>query len=104
VLTRITRSRRRRRFGAISAREAESDVVDVRDDLFEQLTDVVVVQLVDHPAPVALVTTSSARDLGTAHEAPRMGVGEVEYQVVRVNAEYADQASDHDPQVVRLQP
>jgi predicted extracellular nuclease len=29
---------------------------------------------------------------------------DVEYQVVHVNAEYADQASDHDPQVVRLKP
>jgi uncharacterized protein YbjT (DUF2867 family) len=29
-------------------------VVDVGDDLLEQLSDVVVVQLVDHPAPVAL--------------------------------------------------
>ncbi len=28
----------------------------------------------------------------------------VEYQVVHVNAEYADQASDHDPQVLRLRP
>jgi predicted extracellular nuclease len=28
----------------------------------------------------------------------------VRYQVVHVNAEYADQASDHDPQVVRLEP
>jgi uncharacterized protein len=32
------------------------------------------------------------------------GVGGVQYQVVHVNAEYADQASDHDPQVVRLTP
>ena len=31
-------------------------------------------------------------------------LGDVEYQVVHVNAEYADQASDHDPQVVRLKP
>jgi predicted extracellular nuclease len=28
----------------------------------------------------------------------------VQYEVVHVNAEYADQASDHDPQVVRLKP
>ncbi|MGI8329260.1 lamin tail domain-containing protein [Actinomadura scrupuli] len=28
----------------------------------------------------------------------------VEYQVVHINAEYADQASDHDPQIVRLRP
>jgi predicted extracellular nuclease len=28
----------------------------------------------------------------------------VEYQVVHVNAEYTNQASDHDPQVVRLKP
>jgi predicted extracellular nuclease len=28
----------------------------------------------------------------------------VEYQVVHLNAEYADQVSDHDPQVVRLRP
>jgi predicted extracellular nuclease len=32
------------------------------------------------------------------------GAGGVQYQVVHVNAEYADQASDHDPQIVRLQP
>jgi uncharacterized protein len=32
------------------------------------------------------------------------GVGGVQYQVVHVNAEYADQVSDHDPQVVRLRP
>jgi uncharacterized protein len=32
------------------------------------------------------------------------GVGGVQYQVVHINAEYADQASDHDPQVVRIQP
>jgi len=31
-------------------------------------------------------------------------VGGVRYQVVHVNAEYADQVSDHDPQVVRIQP
>ena len=28
----------------------------------------------------------------------------VEYDVVHVNAEFADQASDHDPQVVRFRP
>ena len=32
------------------------------------------------------------------------GVRGVEYQVVHINAEYADQVSDHDPQVVRLRP
>lgn len=32
------------------------------------------------------------------------GAGPVEYQVVHVNAEYTDQASDHDPQLVRLRP
>ena len=32
------------------------------------------------------------------------GPGGVQYQVVHVNAEYADQASDHDPQVVRFKP
>jgi predicted extracellular nuclease len=31
-------------------------------------------------------------------------VAGVQYQVIHVNAEYADQASDHDPQVVRLRP
>ena len=31
-------------------------------------------------------------------------VAGVQYQVVHINAEYADQASDHDPQVVRIQP
>jgi predicted extracellular nuclease len=30
------------------------------------------------------------------------GVGEVSYQVIHLNAEYTDQTSDHDPQVVRL--
>ncbi|HEX6696021.1 MAG TPA: endonuclease/exonuclease/phosphatase family protein [Solirubrobacteraceae bacterium] len=32
------------------------------------------------------------------------GLGDVQYQVVHVNAEYHDQASDHDPQVVRVRP
>ena len=32
------------------------------------------------------------------------GVRKVHYQVVHVNAEYADQVSDHDPQVVDLTP
>jgi uncharacterized protein len=32
------------------------------------------------------------------------GVGGVQYEVIHVNAEYTDQASDHDPQVVRLRP
>jgi predicted extracellular nuclease len=32
------------------------------------------------------------------------GLGDVQYQVVHVNAEYHDQASDHDPQVVRVKP
>lgn len=32
------------------------------------------------------------------------GLGGVQYQVVHVNAEYHDQASDHDPQVVRVKP
>ncbi len=30
--------------------------------------------------------------------------GKVDYDIVHVNSEYADQASDHDPQVVRLKP
>ena len=42
-------------------------------------------QVLDH-----ILVTSDLRD--------------VQYQVVHVNAEYADQASDHDPQVVRLRP
>jgi predicted extracellular nuclease len=29
---------------------------------------------------------------------------DVEYDVVHINAEFADQASDHDPQVIRLEP
>jgi predicted extracellular nuclease len=32
------------------------------------------------------------------------GLGDVQYQVVHVNAEYHDQVSDHDPQVVRVRP
>ncbi len=32
------------------------------------------------------------------------GLGSVQYQVVHVDAEYADQVSDHDPQVVRVKP
>ena len=31
-------------------------------------------------------------------------VTDVEYQVIHNNAEFADQASDHDPQVVRIRP
>ena len=32
------------------------------------------------------------------------GLGNPDYQVVHINSEYADQVSDHDPQVVRLKP
>jgi predicted extracellular nuclease len=32
------------------------------------------------------------------------GVGGVQCQVAHINAEYADQVSDHDPQVVRMSP
>ena len=32
------------------------------------------------------------------------GVSGTDYQVVHVNAEYADQTSDHDPQVVDIRP
>ncbi|HEY9291812.1 MAG TPA: endonuclease/exonuclease/phosphatase family protein [Microlunatus sp.] len=32
------------------------------------------------------------------------GVGRVDYQVVHLNAEYAQQTSDHDPQVLRMRP
>ncbi|WP_258345037.1 endonuclease/exonuclease/phosphatase family protein [Saccharopolyspora gregorii] len=32
------------------------------------------------------------------------GVGRVDYDVVHVNAEFADQTSDHDPQLARLRP
>jgi hypothetical protein len=32
------------------------------------------------------------------------GLGNPHYQVVHINAEYSDQVSDHDPQVVRLKP
>ena len=30
------------------------------------------------------------------------GIKDLSYQVVHVNAEFSDQASDHDPQVVRF--
>ena len=32
------------------------------------------------------------------------GVHGVQYQVVHINSEYANQTSDHDPQVVRISP
>jgi hypothetical protein len=32
------------------------------------------------------------------------GVSEITYQVVHINSEYANQTSDHDPQVVHLKP
>jgi uncharacterized protein len=32
------------------------------------------------------------------------GLGNPQYQVVHINSEYADQVSDHDPQVVRVKP
>jgi len=32
------------------------------------------------------------------------GIGKFTYQVVHVNAEFANQASDHDPQVVDIKP
>jgi endonuclease/exonuclease/phosphatase family metal-dependent hydrolase len=32
------------------------------------------------------------------------GIGKFTYQVVHVNAEFANQVSDHDPQVVDIKP
>ena len=35
---------------------------------------------------------------------PGLASRKYDYDVVHVNAEYADQVSDHDPQVVRIRP
>ena len=38
------------------------------------------------------------------HVLTTSGVGPVDYDVVHVNAEFADQTSDHDPQLARIRP
>ncbi|MCH6159625.1 endonuclease/exonuclease/phosphatase family protein [Streptomyces marispadix] len=38
------------------------------------------------------------------HAVTSPGVGKVEYDIVHINAEFHDQASDHDPSVIRLKP
>ena len=38
------------------------------------------------------------------HALTSPGTGEVKYDIVHINAEFHDQASDHDPSVIRLQP
>jgi len=35
---------------------------------------------------------------------PGLSAAGVDYDVVHTNAEYADQGSDHDPQVARVRP
>jgi predicted extracellular nuclease len=42
--------------------------------------------------------------LSRALAAPRAGRSGYEYDIVHTNSEFAEQASDHDPQVVRLRP
>ena len=32
------------------------------------------------------------------------GIGKFDYQVVHINSEFANQTSDHDPQVVDIKP
>ncbi|MFF8916388.1 hypothetical protein ACF08M_24425 [Streptomyces sp. NPDC015032] len=43
---------------------------------------------------------SSDRDAGGILTSP--GIRRFDYDVVHINAEFADQASDHDPQIVRV--
>jgi uncharacterized protein len=38
------------------------------------------------------------------HAVTSPGVGKVKYDIVHINAEFHDQASDHDPSVIRLKP
>ena len=36
------------------------------------------------------------------HALTSKGAGKVEYDIVHINAEFHDQASDHDPTVIRI--
>ena len=38
------------------------------------------------------------------HAVTSPGAGSVKYDIVHINAEFHDQASDHDPSVIRLKP
>lgn len=70
--------------------------------------------LTDKHALVDLVRTLPARERysyvfnGNSqtldHILTSRAVGDPDYDIVRINAEFADQASDHDPQVVRFRP
>jgi hypothetical protein len=52
--------------------------------------------------PSATRTTSRATPRCSTTSSSRALTGRYEYDIVHTNSEFADQASDHDPQVVRL--
>ena len=73
-----------------------------------------VAKLTEGGALVALMTTLPANERysyvfqGNSQTLDQILVGgrmkSIDYDVVHINAEFSDQASDHDPQVVRIKP
>jgi predicted extracellular nuclease len=99
--------------GAIQARDRDANIVvlgDINDFEFSPT----VAKLTQGGALVALMTTLPVNQRysyvfqGNSQTLDQILVGgrmkTVDYDVVHINAEFFDQASDHDPQVVRIKP
>ena len=99
--------------GAIQTVDRDANIVvlgDINDFEFSQTVD----KLTEGGALVALMKTLPVTERysyvfqGNSQTLDQILVGgrmkEIDYDVVHINAEFFDQASDHDPQVVRIKP
>ena len=99
--------------GAIQAFDRDANIVvlgDVNDFEFSPT----VAKLTEGGALVALMTTLPVNERysyvfqGNSQTLDQILVGgrmkAVDYDIVHINTEFSDQASDHDPQVVRVKP
>jgi len=85
---------------------------DINDFEFSETTDILVGtgQLIDLPRTLpdserySYVFEGNSQVLDHILISPGLASRKYDYDVVHVNAEYADQVSDHDPQVARLRP
>jgi hypothetical protein len=85
---------------------------DINDFEFSETADILVGtgQLVDLPRTLpdgerySYVFEGNSQVLDHILISPGLASRKYDYDIVHVNAEYADQVSDHDPQVVRIRP
>ncbi|HEX6755558.1 MAG TPA: hypothetical protein VF109_06395, partial [Mycobacteriales bacterium] len=101
--------------GAIERLNPKAAVVvlgDINDFEFSETADILVGggQLVDLPRTLpdgqryTYVFEGNSQVLDHILLSPALASRKYDYDVVHVNAEYADQVSDHDPQVARIRP